>query len=256
MPEEGEQSDGEGEQEAEPARVHAAQPGQPEHADGHRDHPDVEADQGHQAVEAEVGVGRLHRHVDRVVDGAAGGGEQQHLVGLPLDPGVLDGHGRGAQAADLLVGLAEVGEAVVHDRLLDLDRIGAVVSQLQLDLARLEHGALHGQLLLRHADAVEPGRVEQHEQADGNAQHEQRQQAGEPARRPLERLAGGGGGRLHQSLTPRRSPSTPVPRTRDTWAWNMYLPVYGKRSSRMPRSPWPWITVSVKSRGSRRVPVG
>ena len=75
--EEGEQADGERQQEPDPARVDAADPGQPEHPDGHRDHPHVDADQRHQAVEAEVGLGRLDRRLDRVVDRAAGGGEQQ-----------------------------------------------------------------------------------------------------------------------------------------------------------------------------------
>ena len=40
------------------------------------------------------------------------------------------------------------------------------------------------------------------------------------------------------------------------WAWNMYLPGYGKRHSRIPRWPWQSITVSVSSDGREPVPVG
>src|SRR4029079_9090000 len=39
-------------------------------------------------------------------------------------------------------------------------------------------------------------------------------------------------------------------------AWNMYLPVYGKRTSSTSRCPCPWMTVSVYSSGSSEVPVG
>ena len=126
-----------------------------------------------------------------------------------------------------------------------------VVAHVQLDLVRLQHRALDRQLLLRHADPVEPGRVEQHEQPDRHREHRQRREPHEPGR-PARRLCGG---RLHQSSTS-KNPIQPSSANSLTWAWNMYLPVYGKRSSRMPRSPWPWITVSVKSRGSSFVPVG
>ena len=42
----------------------------------------------------------------------------------------------------------------------------------------------------------------------------------------------------------------------DWWAWNMYLPAFGKRSSMIPRWPWQSITVSVSSLGVFDVPVG
>ena len=136
-----------------------------------------------------------------MVDRAAGGGEQHHLVGLALDPRVLDVDlGRG-QPADLLARLGERGEAVVHDRLLDPHRVGAVVAHVQLDLAGLEHGALDGQLLLRHADAVEPGRVERHEQPDRRGEHDERRQA---RRASAAAPRAGGGGGLHQSTTSKK----------------------------------------------------
>ncbi len=141
------------------------------------------------------------------------------------------------------------GEAVVHDHLPHLDRVGPVVAHVQLDLARREHGPLDRQVLLRHPDPVEPGRVERDEQPDGEREHDERGEAREPGR-----TAPGDGGGFHQLTS--KKPIQPSSANSLTWAWNMYLPVYGKRSSRMPRSPWPWITVSVKSRGSSRVPVG
>ena len=85
---------------------------------------------------------------------------------------------------------------------------------------------------------------------DRRGQHDNRDQAGNPGGPAPNGCCG-----LHQSLTSKK-PIQPSSANSDTWAWNMYLPAYGKRSSRMPRSPWPWITVSVKSRGSSRVPVG
>ena len=228
-----------------------AQPGQPEHPDRDRDHPDVEADQRHQAVEAEVGVGRLDGRLDLVADRGAGGGEQHHLVALALDPGVDDLHLGAAEPADLLLGLGEDGEAVVDDRLLDLHRVGAVVAQVQLDLARAQHGALDRQLLLR-ARRCDRDRARRARRTGRSRRRAPRPGSGRSAR-PGRRAAA-----VAASISPppRRSPSSPSSANSETWAWNMYLPVYGKRSSRMPRSPWPWMTVSVKSRGSRRVPVG
>ena len=85
------------------------------------------------------------------------------------------------------------------------------------------------------------------------AEQRERQQPREPAPEPARRRGAVAG--LHQSTTSKK-PIQPRSANSLTWAWNMYLPVYGKRSSRMPRSPCPWMTVSVKSRGSSFVPVG
>ena len=63
------------------------------------------------------------------------------------------------------------------------------------------------------------------------------------------------GARLHQSTTSNR-PIQPSCANSDWWAWNMYWPSYGKRSSRMPRCPWHCMIVSVYSTGSSDVPVG
>ena len=38
---------------------------------------------------------------------------------------------------------------------------------MQLDLAGREHGPLDGEVLLRHPDPIEPGRIESDEQTDG-----------------------------------------------------------------------------------------
>ena len=178
-------------------------------------------------------------------------GEQHDLVALPLDPGVLHVDLGAAEAADLAVRLVERREAVVDDHLPHLHGVRALVAHVQLDFARLQNGALDGQLLLRHADPVEPRRVQQNEQPDRHREHrERRHTASHAGRRVLCAVAG-----LHHSSTWKK-PIQPSSANSLTCAWNMNLPAYGKRSSRMPRSPWPWTTVSVKSRGSRRVPVG
>ncbi len=199
-PEEGQQAEREREQELDPAWVDPAHPGEPEHADRHRYHAHVYADQRHQPVEVAVRLGRLRGHLDRLGDGPTGGREQRHLIRLALDPRVLDLHPALVQPAELGIVLGEGGEAVVHDRLPDLDGVRAVVAQVQLDLARAQHGAVHDHLLHRRPVAVEPGRVERHEQGNGEPEYGQRQQAAEPGRHadaPRSPL----GARLHQSST-------------------------------------------------------
>ena len=104
---------------------------------------------------------------------------------------------------------------------------------MQLDLTRGEHGPLDRQVLLRHADPIEPGCVERDEHADRERQHDQRRERREPSGP----APGADGGGFHQLTS--KKPIQPNSANSLTWAWNMYLPVYGKRSSRMPRSPWP-----------------
>ena len=67
---------------------------------------------------------------------------------------------------------------------------------------------------------------------------------------PLRRSA-----RLHQEPTSKK-PIQPSCANSDWCAWNMNLPSYGNRSSRMPRCPWHCMIVSVYSTGSSDVPVG
>ncbi len=189
-PEPGEQADREGQQELHPAPVDPADPGQPEHADRHRDHADVEADQRHQAVEADVGVGGLRGHVDRGVDRPAGGGQEPDLVALALDPRVLHPDHVLVEALDDVVILREGGEGVVDRHLLDRDRVGPVVRHVHRDLARGEHRSLHHELLDRHAAPVEPGSVERDEQRDHEPQHDERKEAHRPSRKTAGEAAG------------------------------------------------------------------
>ena len=58
---------------------------------------------------------------------------------------------------------------------------------------------------------------------------------------------------LHQSETSKK-PIQPSSVNSDWCAWNMYLPAYGKRISRIPRWPWHSMTVSVYSLGVARRP--
>ena len=151
-----------------------------------------------------------------MVDNRARRGEKQDLVVLPLDPRILDVDLRAAKAADLVVRLRERREGVVHDDLAHLNGIRALVADVKLDLAGRQDGPLHGELLLRHADAVEAGRVEQHEQPDGHREHGEWREARKPGRPP----GGAGGGRLHQSSTWKK-PIQPSSANSLTWAWNM-----------------------------------
>ncbi len=115
--EERQQPDGEGHQDPQPARVDAPHERQPQHPerDGHDAH--VEPEQGHQPVEAESVLGRLDGHRDLMRDRRARRGQEQHLVGIALDPVVADRDLRRVEMAQLAVGGREVGKAVVHDHL-------------------------------------------------------------------------------------------------------------------------------------------
>ena len=53
-----------------------------------------------------------------------------------------------------------------------------------------------------------------------------------------------------------KNPCQPSSVNSDWCAWNMNLPGWAKRHSRMPRWPWHSITVSVNSDGVFEVPVG
>ena len=59
---------------------------------------------------------------------------------------------------------------------------------------------------------------------------------------------------LHQLTS--KKPCQPSSVNSDWWAWNMNLPGWAKRHSRIPRWPWHSITVSVNSDGVFDVPVG
>ena len=118
-----------------------------------------------------------------------------------------------------VIRLRERGKAVVHDHLPHLDRIGAVVAHVQLDLAGCEHGPLDREVLLRHPHPVEAGRIESDEQADGEREHDQRGESREPGGP----AAGGDGGGFHQLTS--KKPIHPNSANSLTWAWNMYLPV-------------------------------
>ena len=122
------------------------------------------------------------------------------LVGLALDPRMLDPQGLGAQAADRRVAALERGEGVVDHDLRDRHRVGAVVAQVELDHAGREHGALDRQLLRGWpAPLAETGRPERGEQPDRQCDQRQRHQPEQPrgAARGPARL-GGGAARLHQ----------------------------------------------------------
>ena len=140
-----------------------------------------------------------------------------------------------------------------------VDRVRPVVADRDRDLARLEHRALHRELLRRRAGALGESRpVEQREGADRRDDQDQRDEAEQPGRQagralPLQiavrrRV-------LAHPLTSKK-PCQPSSVNSDWCAWNMNFPAWGKRHSRIPRWPWQSITVSVNSDGVVPVPVG
>jgi hypothetical protein len=119
-----------------------------------------------------------------VRDRPAGGGQQPHLVGLALDPRLLQPHGRRVQPPDRPVSAAELHERVVDERLRDRHLVGPVVAHRQLDHARLEHGPLDRELLRGRATAVaETGSAEHREQADEGGDQRQRDEPQQPCGR-------------------------------------------------------------------------
>ena len=246
-----EQPDGQRHQPAQPHGRHAPQPRQPQHAERDRDHADVDPEQRHQPEEPDVGRGRLDRDRDLVHDRPAGGGHQRDLVGLALDPRLRDAHGRGLEPADRVIGARELRERVVDHDLRDRHRVRPVVAHRQLDRAGREHRPLDRELLGgRPAPLAEARRVERHEQRDPAHDQQQRDQPEQPYRDPQRLL------RRRSHHVTSKKPCQPSSVNSDWCAWNMYLPGYAKRHSRIPRCPWQSITVSVSSDGVLPVPVG
>ena len=157
------------------------------------------------------------------------------------------------------VGAPEVHVGVVDEDLGHGDRVGAVVADGQLDRAGHELRALDGELLGRRAAALaEAGAAERGERAHGGDDQQQRDEPEHPGRdaarrgaRPSRDVAG-----FHGYSETSKKPSQPSSVNSDWWAWNMYLPGFGKRISRIPRWPWQSMTVSVSSLGDFDVPVG
>ena len=160
-----------------------------------------------------------------------------------------------------MLGAPEGGERVVDDDLRDRDGVGPVVADRQLDRARLELRVLDGELLDRRAAALaDAGRAEREERADREATSSSgTTPSTQPGRR---RVAPGctsaavGLRGVHGQSETSKKPIQPSSVNSDWCAWNMYLPAYGKRISRIPRWPWHSITVSVSSAGVLDVPVG
>ena len=135
---------------------------------------------------------------------------------------------------------------VVDRDLGDFDRVGPVVAQGQLDLARPQHRALDRDLLDRRPGALaEPGTAEQGEGADRDRDQGQRDRAQRPGRQAAAGAALGAGPGLHQDGLPaapgqlavgrrgggralsregsptRKNPVQPSSANSLTWAWNM-----------------------------------
>ena len=135
--------------------LEAPQHRQEQHPEDHRDHADVDAEQGHQPEEAAVGLGRLDRDGDLVVDRRPGRGEHRDRVGLALLPRVVERQRLRAEAADRARRAREVDVGVVDEDLGDLRpdraRCCARVSSIRPGSSI---GALDRELLDRRAGAL------------------------------------------------------------------------------------------------------
>ena len=166
---------------------------------------------------------------------------------------MLDDDRRGAQAAKRTVTVdRERDDRVVHGHQGDRQVLALGVRDADLDLARLELHAPDVELV--GGRRVAPEQVEERvarrgEERDGADEDEQRHERPEaPAVTPRR-----DGLRGHYSTS--KKPIQPSSANSLWWAWNMKRPVFANSISRMPRSPWQSITVSVYSKWSVE-PVG
>ena len=119
----------------------------------------------------------------------------------------------------------------------------------------MEDDLVDDEILGRRAAPVAEARRAEHGEGHDDRGHERERDEPEqpqPGGARLRRAAGLG---CHQSSTSMK-PIHPSSANSVLCAWNMYLPVYGKRISRIPRWPCTWLIVSVNSIGWSEVPVG
>ncbi len=163
-----EQPDRDRHEEPDPVVGDPAQHRDEQHPEGHRDDSDVDAQKAHQRVEAAPRVRRLNRGVDRVLDRRPGRGKHRDRVRAALLPRVVERELLLSEVTDLSIGLGGERDVPIVDRhLSDLHVIGPGVANRELDLAWMEHGALHSQVLDRRSSTlVETGASEGGEQDD------------------------------------------------------------------------------------------
>jgi hypothetical protein len=208
------QADRQRDEHSQPLGADSAHERQPQHSQRHRDHPDVDSEQCHQREEVAVGLRRLAGNRDLVLDGGPGRGQQDDRVGLALHPRIGDVEGRRVETADAAaVGGLERDEAVVDRDLRDLDRIRAVVSDHELDLARPQHSLFDRELLDRRAGAVsQAGASQGGKGTDRRRDEQERREAEQPRRQPGGALVDERVARLQLS-SPRRTRSSRARRT-------------------------------------------
>ncbi len=178
---EGEQPQRQGHDEVHPPSSEPAQRWVPEQPEGHRQDADVDADQRQQPERPGGRARALDRHLDGVVEGHPGGGQQPQLVRLAVHPGVGD-EDAGAAEVRQLAGrpLLEGPVGLVDHHLGDGHRVGAVVDHRQLEPPIGDPGAGHHQLLDRRRVAAQRtagiGRGDQPDEQRQRRQRHRRQE--------------------------------------------------------------------------------
>ena len=231
---------------SDPGRPEASHRRQEQHSERHGDDADVKAQERHQREQVAVGFGRLDGGGDLVIDHEPGRGEHRDQIRLAVLPGEVDRDRLGLEPADGLLGAGEVDVGVSHEHLGELHLVRPGVAKRQLDLVRLELRLLDREFLDRRPRAVGQRVVADDRDRDEHDGDQREDAAGE---RPEWNAPPGHSCTSKKPIQPRSANSV-------LWAWNMNSPGYGNFSSRMPRWPWPWMTVSVNSVGVSEVPVG
>ena len=202
-----EQPDGQGQHEAPRRRPGAAQRRVGHQPDRHRREPEQQADQRQRRQRARREPRRRLRHLDRVVEGGAGAGDEREVMRLALDPGIGDVEPRRAEPADRRVRRQrELAPGAVHLHLGERDRRRAVGPERQRDQPGRQPGRLDRQLLDRRGGAGQLA------QRLGDA-------AGSRPRPRAARPAAPARGRAHHATS--KWLIQPSSANSDWWAWNM-----------------------------------
>src|SRR6266542_2831844 len=172
--------------------------------------------------------------LDLVLHGAAGGHQQFDVVRLASDPRIQECDAPGVVGEQRATARTEVDIGIVDDRLSDSRALSGAVQEDERDLSGSEDRSIHHHLI-RTGGAVRGARDDDHDEGDDDADWNSQQP--ETSKEAVE----------DPQATTSKKPIQPSEANSLLWAWNMYLPVYGKRSSSTSRCPCPWMTVSVYS---------
>ncbi len=208
----------------EPPVPDAAQERVPQEADEDGDHPRVQAQQGEGAQVAGVRARGDRGHLHLVGEGEPGRGDEGDLVRLSVHPRVGELESGAPQARDRPLALEVVAPVgLVHHDLGHRDRLGAAVHDVHAHPPGLGEGHPLDRELLDGRERLpeQGGGVGLHEPGHQAGHQDQRQEPEDPLPGRVAATSGvshnGAPGCRHPppaSRRPRRSPSSPAPRTR------------------------------------------